>query len=612
MAAIKPELIVPERVLSASASAQLDADSGILTLCNDRPSATAVNATIVLDYGRCIGGLPIFTVDRANGQDLITLQVVYSETIEGIDCETGDGPFFLFSNAMDSYRSVSVEIKPSDSQQVVRSTFTQRSQRYIKLVLLSPETSVVISKIGIEMVRPLIAPKASFYCSDESLNLIWKDGVRTIDACTVLKGETAPSWEVTATGTRIPGQHWAPCRRGTRWGDKEVSFEVLAEQRGASWGVHMVANGIIFCLDTEAEELRAYEGLSDQPAVFPVKRFGSWSTHGIAKRGEWVKISTVAIGSVVTVTINDREVTTISDAQVRPILGGSAINTGSVAFGGPNGWRSVYRNLVVKSPDGEILYENDMQLGNKDRILSDFQVGTNAVSCMIDGAKRDRATFGGDLFVSGRGVAYARLDIEAVAGSIRLLASHQTAEGYLGNLCPIQAPIHTGDEPPPTYAFYSITYAFLLVVAAKDYWLHSGDDKFICDFLPAAEKLLTFAESHLKPSGLIEAPPELSMHWYPMGGPIFGASGTTNLAYYDALNAIIAMTSDAERKTQLAGKAQTLKESILACLWNPETRSIRMGMALPSDGICQDTNGYALHFDSAYIACWDDCRAIGP
>ncbi|KAJ5019348.1 hypothetical protein K4K57_000978 [Colletotrichum sp. SAR 10_99] len=335
------------------------------------------------------------------------------------------------------------------------------------------------------------------------------DGVRTVDMCTVLKGETAPSWEVTNDGTRVLGQHWAPCRQGTRWGDKEVTFEVRIEHLGASWGVHMVANGVIFCLDIDAEELRAYEGLADQSAVFPVKSFGSWSTHGIGKKGDWIRVSTITKGNVIAVTINDREVATIADVQLRPILGGSGINTGSVAFGGPNGWLAIYRDLAVKAA-GEVLYENSLRLEDKDRTLADFQVGTNAVACMIDGAKRDRATFGGDLFVSGRGVAYAGLDMAAVAGSIELLSSHQTEDGYLGNLCPIQAPIHTGDAPPPTYAFYSMTYACLLVVAVKDYWLHSGDDKVVQRFLPAAENLLKFAESHLNPSGLIEVHPELS------------------------------------------------------------------------------------------------------
>ncbi|GKT45850.1 uncharacterized protein ColSpa_06031 [Colletotrichum spaethianum] len=358
----------------------------------------------------------------------------------------------------------------------------------------------------------------------------------------------------------------------------------------------MVTNGVIFCLDVEAEELRAYEGLAHTSAVFPVKSFGTWSTQGIMNRNDWISVTTITSGNRITVTLNDWEIATIMDVQVRPLLGGSGINTGSIAFGGPEGWLSLYRNLLVKDASGNVLYENDLLSGNKNRTLADFQVGTNTVACMIDGAKRDRATFGGDLFVSGRGVAYSGLDMEAVSGSIELLVSHQTSEGYLGNLCPIQAPVHRGNEPPPTYAFYSMTYALLLVVAIKDYWLHSGDDE-ILGCLPAAERLLYFAESHEMPSGLIEVPPNMSMHWYPLGGPVFGASGTMNLAYYDAMNAVRAMTSNGYRKIQISAKMEILKKNILAHLWDSKKGSVRMGIALPPDGICQDTNGYAVTLD---------------
>ncbi|KAK1702702.1 uncharacterized protein CLUP02_14524 [Colletotrichum lupini] len=595
----KAILSEPTRLVTTSNGAWRDAESGVVTLTNGELSGSSKQASITFDFGRCIGGIPTFLVDRASGEGPISARIFYSETHEGIECETGDGPYFFFSNAMDCYRNVSMTVAPSESQQTIKPRLAQRSQRYLKVVLITSNATLVISKFGFESIRPTIRPKASFSCSDEILNRIWNDGVNTLEMCTVVKGETAPAWDITDQGTRVLGQHWAPCRQGTRWGDKEVSFQVLVEELGASWGVHMVANGVIFCLDVIQEELRAFEGMSHVSAVFPVKSFGSWSTHGIVKQGEWIKVSTITSGNRITVIINEREVATITDVQIRPLLGGSGINTGSVAFGGPEGWLALYRNLDVRDANGDCLYQNDLLFGNKERTLADFQVGTNAVSCMVDGAKRDRATFGGDLFVSGRGVAYSGMDSEAVAGSIELLASHQTEAGYLGNLCPIQAPIHAGTEPPPTYAFYSMTYALLLVVAIKDYWLSSGDHEALRRYLPAAEKLLEYAKSQEKPSGLIEVSPDMSMHWYPLGGPVFGASGTTNLAYYDALNAVKTMTTDDQRKSQLSEKLETLRKSILTNLWNSEKGCIRMGSALPEEGICQDTNGYAVALDVA-------------
>lgn len=47
---------------------------------------------VILDYGRCEGGIPIFVVETATspeGQAEVPFRVVYSETKEGIDHETG-------------------------------------------------------------------------------------------------------------------------------------------------------------------------------------------------------------------------------------------------------------------------------------------------------------------------------------------------------------------------------------------------------------------------------------------------------------------------------------------------------------------------------------------
>jgi hypothetical protein len=86
---------------------------------------------------------------------------------------------------------------------------------------------------------------------------------------TLNKEETLEAWDVTSEGTRAFGQHWAPLRQGTRWGNKIVTFDVLVEEMGASWGIHMVSNGLIFCLDMDKKSVCVFEGLSHLNAVFP-------------------------------------------------------------------------------------------------------------------------------------------------------------------------------------------------------------------------------------------------------------------------------------------------------------------------------------------------------
>lgn len=331
--------------------------------------------------------------------------------------------------------------------------------------------------------------------------------------CTVAKGETSSAWEVTEEGTTIRGQHWAPCRQGTRWADKRVRFQVQIKTGGASWAVHMVANGLIFCLDAAAQVLYACEGLSTESTVFPVAEKGRWPIDNL-QLDTWLDVETVTRGNTVTVSIQGRQPAVIEDLDIRPILGGSANNTGSVAFGGPCQWVGVYRQFSVHDLAGQVLYENTLLLADKERTLADFQVGTNALACTIDGAKRDRACFGGDLYVMGQSIAHSSMAFEAIAGSIELLTSHQTTEGYLGNLCPIQAPVHDGIEEPPTYAFYSLSYALLLVVAIRDYWLHTGDEKTRSTCYGALEKLMAYTDRHIS-QGIVIAPPHLSSKHLP-------------------------------------------------------------------------------------------------
>ena len=411
---------------------------------------------------------------------------------------------------MDTYRIHTQTFQPSEKQNRIVLPFAQRSQRYQRVILKTPNSSVRLSSIGYKPIRAPNPTINSFSCSSELLNEVWNDGVRTVDACTVEAGETAAAWEVTEHGTRIVGQHWAPCRHGTRWGDVKVQFSAKIESGGASWGVHMVANGLIFCLDLGKRSLAAFEGLSDTNGVFPTNHRGRWDIPPEISLHNWILVSTVATGKSVSVLLNGVDVATVLDLDIHPILGGSQNNTGSVAFGGPQGYTSMYRNLEITNLSGESLYRNDFLLASRDRTLADFAVGTNALSCTIDGAKRDRALFGGDLFVMGRSICYSTANLNAILGSIKLLTSHQTAEGYLGNLCPIQAPTHEVSTEPPTYAFYSLSYALLLVVAIKDYWMHSGDYATIKSIWHKLEKLLGFVGKFVDQRGLVVAPPPLS------------------------------------------------------------------------------------------------------
>ncbi|KAF5658673.1 alpha-L-rhamnosidase A [Fusarium heterosporum] len=589
----KPKFISPVRVLRTSGNVEFNKNLSQLHLSNGE---SGINAELILDYSRCEGGLPVFNITSAvapKDQSQVAFQVTYSETIEGIDHKNGDGPFFLFANAMDSYRACLHHASTSDDAQSVRSRFIQASQRYQKITLADPATTLVFSKVGFELVRPEAPIKGHFRCSDDKINRIWSDGVRTVDMCTVECGETVPAWDVIDQGTRVYGGHWAPCRQGTRWSNNKVTFQTKVENIGASWAVRMITNGLIFCLDTRNRKLSAHEGLSNQSAIIPAIERGSWQLPASLDLSAWLTIATLAVDGKVTVTIHGHEIATIQDIQVRAMLGDRLVNTGSVAFGGPSGWSALYRELLIQDLSDRTLYQNSFLLKDAMRTLDDFQVGTNNFACTIDGAKRDRACFGGDVFVTGRSIAYCTANYDAWKGTIELLLSHQNNDGYLGNLCPIQAPEHTGQDEPPYYAHYSLTYALLLVVSIKDYWMNTGDRNFVERSFHSLKRQMDFTKTFLNSDGLVEAPPYLSMTWFPMGGPIFGVSTGLNLAYFDALNAMMLMATDKEIKTRYLSEAASLKQSIISALWNHERGTIRPALSLELDGVFQDVNSYA-------------------
>ncbi|KAJ4053157.1 hypothetical protein NW756_007886 [Fusarium oxysporum] len=588
-----PKFVTPKRILRTSGNVINGDEIWSFTLSNGDFDD---KAEVIFDYGRCEGGFPVFTIASTSapeGQQQVAFQVTYSETIQGIDNENGDGPFFLFSNAMDSYRVCQHHATVTNDTQTVKPRFTQASQRYQKITLIDSNTSIVFSKVGFQAVRPDAPVKANFHCSDETINRIWRDGVRTVDLCTVSPEETVPAWDVTDEGTRVYGSHWAPCRHGTRWLDYKVRFKTKIEDHGASWAVRMITNGLIFCLDTRSRTLTAVEGLSNKSCILPSFEKGSWQLPETLDLSRWLTIETVTVEDHVTVTIEGHEVATVRDIYVKAMLGNSLVNTGSVAFGGPPGWVALYRDLSVTDLGGLALYENSLLHDEAERTYGDFQVGTNKLACIIDGAKRDRASFGGDAFVTGRSIAYSTADFEVWKGTIQLLLSHQTKDGYLGNLCPIQAPEHDGADDPPYYGHYSLTYALLLVVSIKDYWLHSGDWSLVERSYSQLQRQMEFTKGFLNSDGLVQAPPYLSMTWFPMGGPVFGVSTGVNLAYLDALNAMASMSPDSKTASEYSHQAANLKQALIHMLWNNEQGTMRPALSLDPDGVFQDVNAYA-------------------
>lgn len=85
--------VTPATVVSHTDGAQIS-NSRSIVLSNHGPTTSERHATVILDYGRCEGGRPVFHIDSAAGEGPLIVKITYSETVEGITSDTGTNPCF--------------------------------------------------------------------------------------------------------------------------------------------------------------------------------------------------------------------------------------------------------------------------------------------------------------------------------------------------------------------------------------------------------------------------------------------------------------------------------------------------------------------------------------
>lgn len=87
---------------------------------------------------------------------------------------------------MDTYRVFTQSfVVGTNATTLVQLPLARRFQRYQKVVLKTVNSSLSIYSLGLMVIRKPNPTVNTFSCSDEKLNKIWKDGVRSVDACTV-------------------------------------------------------------------------------------------------------------------------------------------------------------------------------------------------------------------------------------------------------------------------------------------------------------------------------------------------------------------------------------------------------------------------------------------
>lgn len=554
-------------------------------------------ASIILDYGHEVGGFPTFDVQSASGSP--TLEAGYSETKTQIS-PTGDGVTPWASGDPNRYDTYTVT-----GPGIITNSQIQGGERYEEITLTSPGT-VSLSAAGINYT-PYI-PKASantgyFLSSSDELNKFWYDGSYTAEVNQLPVGTTAPPWNTANGSLDVPGTSAGSgfVTSGTSWTNYTASFQTKITTNQAGWMVRErnATTGYLFILDASkdtasgpganqlqevAEVNGAYTVIADVPLSTPIDPT------------TWHAIKEVVSGTTVTTFIDGTQVATFDAATASPAL--PALASGSVGFREFTGEEATFKDLSVTNAS-TTLYRNTLTQPSS---IENFSLpGSNAVPLIVDGAKRDRAVWAGDLAVEGPTLFYSSNSIQYIRGSIELLGSYAGSNGYVSGTMPPQTPINTGPAPATTLNPYSASYSMYFVRDLALYYQYTADTAFVKQEWPVVENELAWSASQVDSNGLFATNGSDGADWDYYDGPKTGEVTAYNALYYQTLvdgSNLATATGHSVLASQYASQAAALKANINAKLFNTTTGVYDLSNTVPGV-IAQDANAYAIEYGVA-------------
>jgi hypothetical protein len=395
---------------------------------------------IILDYGRDVGGIPVFDVVSVSGTP--TLRAIYSE-----------GQPFLLPNGDGA--------APSGG-------------------------GVVGGRVG---------------------NEIWGLGAYTGPLCQVESSSLPPTWTVTPQGLDVTGGTYSSYQAGDTWTDYTATLEVQIITNEASWLVRSShSSGYRFVLGADNDTLSGFAPSNTTPNTLLAFQQNTNDQLGVVslaslgidiKPGTWHTVKAVVSGETVNTYLDGQLVLSFNVTEPK-----EQNSTGSVGLGNGSGAEALFRNLSVQAAGGQTLYTSTLVTNT---VLDEFSTGTNAVASVIDGAKRDRYCWSGDLAVAGPLIYYTNAHSEFIKGMLGLLGSfHRSNPNNKGEVSTTLAPqlkpgLTAGDNlpggNPPGLNFWSASYSTYFLPNLCDYYLYTGDLDFVRQEWPSAEQELAYLKS---------------------------------------------------------------------------------------------------------------------
>jgi hypothetical protein len=228
------------------------------------------------------------------------------------------------------------------------------------------------------------------------------------------------------------------------------------------------------------------------------------------------------------------------------------------------------------------------QQGEADHADNTLHYADPKTAIVLDGGKRDRDSFTGDLGVEGPVTYLSTDDVAAMRNTLDVLARQQTADGFVpgnGQVCPDQSAHFSGD-----YDLWFVHDVYL-------HWLYTADPEALGAWWTAVTGALDWAVRQIDDSGLVA----FGAYGADGGCGTYAYSSCDHLTYtnaglYQGLRETAQMAR-AKGMTDLAttyeAKAAKLRTAIETKLWDDTAGAYRQSTEHP-DVHPQDASAFAV------------------
>ncbi|KAJ4114753.1 hypothetical protein NW768_011307 [Fusarium equiseti] len=525
---------------------------------------------VVLDYGYSVEGHPTFEVVSRSG-DTSGFELTFAESKAALNSYMSDGPLPLAA-AMETYRVNKYNISTAG---LTTSRRIQGAFRYEKLNL-STAGELELRRVGVKPTvhtTPLTELPGSFECSDADLTRIWHTGARTAQLTEIPKDSVPDFWQVTDEGALVESS--APQALSGALVAQATSYEIDFE-------VRPLTGEFVFSVlsDTLNEAVLITCNVDTGVISTSTSASGTIPKAANVTVGKWLSVHARVNMTDIQVSINNQ--TTLNFTQTDKFYG-------SFGLGAPLGHSAYYRNLHATTLEGEEIHSSNLT----DRsFLDDFLMGNNPLDTIVDGSRRDRIAYAGDLDIAISSTFASTYGKSFVAGSLDLVGSYQTTAGFWIPNAKIQQP--PLPAPLPVNITGLIGYSFNLLNGLATNYEVLGNVTFAKEWAPRAVQMLEWAHEQLVDGLFTINDPSLTGDWNYYDPPQTGASTKFNALYaYSLQQTERFLKAGGVNTNKYQSRLKKLRKAIHKQLWNETIGAYVLSNKITT-GFSQDANALAI------------------